>query len=114
MTAMLFLTCGLFVSTLAAESSEKTNDHDVMSRERARRILDHGDGSVLRLIPTNQESRAAKEESLPVFNTPLRMELILPIRIVEVKPKETRKFKVRKASRWRSDAFQKWQKKRKR
>ena len=114
MAVMLFITCGLLLISVPASASEKTNDNDMMDMARAKRIMDHGDGSVLQLIRVNQQSRSHKEEHIPVFNSPLRMDLILPIRIIEVKPKEIRKFKVRKSSRWRSNAFQKWQKKRRR
>ena len=111
---MLFITCGLLVTSVPAESSDDGIETGVMSRARAKRILDHGDGSVLQLIIVNQQARAPKEEHIPVFNSPLRMDLILPIRIEEVEMKKPRTFKVRKSSRWRSNAFQKWQKKRKR
>jgi hypothetical protein len=114
MAVMLFITCGLLVTTVPAESSDDGIDHSIMSRARAKRIMDHGDGSVLRLIILNEQARAPKEEHIPVFNSPLRMDLILPIRIVEVETKKPRTFKVRTSSRWRSNAFQKWQKKRKR
>ena len=114
MAVMLFITCGLLVTTVPAESGRGDDDQDIMSQSRAKRIMDHGDGSVLQLIIVNQQSRAPKEEHIPVFNSPRRTDLIRPIRSVEVKPKKTRTFKVRKSSRWRSNAFQKWQKKRKR
>ena len=114
MAAMLFITCGLLVTAVPADSSGDAPDHEIMSRSRAKRIMDHGDGSVLRMIIVDQQSRAHKEEHIPVFNSPLRMDLILPIRIVEVETKKPRISKVRTSSRWRSNAFQKWQKKRKR
>ena len=90
MVAMLFITCGLLVTAVPANSSGDAPDNEIMSRSRAKRIMDHGDGSVLRMIIVDQQSRAHKEEHIPVFNSPLRMDLILPIRIVEVEMKKPR------------------------
>lgn len=108
LAVMLFIGFALLASTVPAYSAGERPDHGVMSGARAKRIMDHGDGSVLQIIIVNRRAQVPKEEHIPVLNSPLRMDLILPIRIVEAKPDKVRTLKVRKSSRWRSNAFQKW------
>ncbi|MCH2160278.1 MAG: hypothetical protein MK085_00245 [Phycisphaerales bacterium] len=107
--AMLSAACALTMTSALSAANEEPDDPGIMNGEQAKRILDHGSGGGILILRIDLESEQGRNVKIPVFESRLRMDLILPLQKIEITPTKPKKPVVKRPNRWRSDAFKKWQ-----
>ena len=113
LAALLCVACGLTLSSSHAEEEDNSEEIEIITHTHAARLLDHGSGGGIRLIIVNQGSRQNHDVKIPVLQSSLKLDLILPFTQIEVrtnKPIKPQSNLTKRTSRWRSNAFQKWSK----